>query len=109
MKNNIIVLIILVISACSSIPKIEKTESLDTLIQKPQFNYKIRSLPQTIRVYFNGQDSEFNLPLEAQGFIANSYFYNSKISYKPKISFSNLAALDCSNPLIHHSHLVFYL
>ena len=108
MKNNIIVLIILVISACSSIPKIEKTESLDTLIQKPQFNYKIRSLPQTIRVYFNGQDSEFNLPLEAQGFIANSYFYNSKISYKPKISFSNLGALDCSNPLIQEDLIVIF-
>ena len=87
--NSFLIVLFLLISACSSIPKIEKTESLDTLIQKPQFNYKIRSLPQTIRVYFNGQESEFNLPLEAQGFIANSYFYNSKISYKPKMSFSN--------------------
>ncbi len=108
MKNNIAFLIILFISACSSIPKIEEIESIDTLIQKPEFNYKIRSLPQTKKIYFTKRDSELNLPPEIQGFLANSYFYNSKISYKPKISFSFLQNDKCNNEVIKEDLIIVF-
>ena len=102
MKNKILILIILFISACSSVPKIEKSESINTLIQKPEFNYKIKSLPKSIKIYFNQIDDESQLPPEVQGFLANSFAYSNKISYKPKISFSNFKTEECINlSLIH--------
>ena len=70
MKNKIIIVIILFISACSSVPKIEKSESINTLIQKPEFNYKIKSLPKSVKIYFDLRDDKSNLPPEVQGFIA---------------------------------------
>tara|TARA_B100000530_G_scaffold156684_1_gene98418 strand:+ start:1545 stop:2675 length:1131 start_codon:yes stop_codon:yes gene_type:complete len=106
MKNNIIFVIILFISACSSLPKVEKSQSLNTLIQKPDFNYKIKSLPKSIKVYFSQTDEKSNLPLEVQGFIANAYTYKNKISYKPKISFSNFKAEECGNAGINEDLII---
>ena len=104
MKNKIIILIILFISACSSVPKIERGDSVNTLIQKPEFNYKIKSLPKSIKIYFNQRDDEPELPQEVQGFIANSFTYINKISYKPKISFSNFKTEGCINA-VSYTHL----
>ena len=106
MKNKIIILIILFISACSSVPKIERTESINTLIQKPEFNYKIKSLPKSIKIYFNQRDDESELPQEVQGFIANSFTYSNKISYKPKISFSNFKTEECINDVIKEDLII---
>ena len=106
MKNKIIILIILFISACSSVPKIERTESINTLIQKPEFNYKIKSLPKSIKIYFDQRDDESELPQEVQGFIANSFTYSSKISYKPKISFSNFKTEECINDVIKEDLII---
>ena len=106
MKNKIIILIILFISACSSVPKIEKTESINTLIQKPEFNYKIKSLPKSIKIYFNQIDDESQLPPEVQGFLANSFAYSNKISYKPKISFSNFKTEECINDVIKEDLII---
>tara|TARA_Y100000766_G_scaffold239870_1_gene217070 strand:- start:2424 stop:3554 length:1131 start_codon:yes stop_codon:yes gene_type:complete len=106
MKNKIIILIILLISACSSVPKIEKSESIDTLIQKPEFNYKIKSLPKSIKIYFDPRDEESNLPPEVQGFIANSFAYSNKISYRPKISFSNFKTGECINGVIREDLII---
>ena len=106
MKNKIIILIILFISACSSVPKIERTESINTLIQKPEFNYKIKSLPKSIKIYFNQIDDEPQLPPEVQGFLANSFAYSNKISYKPKISFSNFKTEECINDLIKEDLII---
>ena len=106
MKNKIVILIILFISACSSVPKIEKSESTNTLIQKPEFNYKIKSLPKSIKIYFDQRDDESELPLEVQGFIANSFTYSSKISYKPKISFSNFKSEECINDVIKEDLII---
>jgi len=106
MKNKIIILIILFISACSSVPKIEKSESTNTLIQKPEFNYKIKSLPKSIKIYFDLRDDESNLPPEVQGFIANSFTYNNKISYQPKISFSNFKTEECTNGVIKEDLII---
>ena len=106
MKNNIIFVIILLISACSSLPKVEKSQSLDTLIQKPEFNYKIKSLPKSIKIYFDQRDDESELPQEVQGFIANSFTYSNKISYKPKISFSNFKTEECINDVIKEDLII---
>ena len=106
MKNKIIIVIILFISACSSVPKIEKSESINTLIQKPEFNYKIKSLPKSIKIYFDQRDDESNLPPEVQGFIANSFAYSNKISYKPKISFSNFKTEECINDVIKEDLII---
>ena len=106
MKNKIIILIILLISACSSVPKIERTESINTLIQKPEFNYKIKSLPKSIKIYFNQRYDESELPQEVQGFIANSFTYSNKISYKPKISFSNFKTEECINGVIKEDLII---
>ena len=95
MKNIYIILIILLVSACSSIPKSNESESSNTLIQKPKFNYKIKSLPQIINIYFFRNDQNILVPQEIQGFIANSFFYNSKISYVPKILLSPVTFTQC--------------
>tara|TARA_Y100000591_G_C21840383_1_gene705204 strand:+ start:1370 stop:2500 length:1131 start_codon:yes stop_codon:yes gene_type:complete len=106
MKNKIIFVIILFISACSSLPKVERSQSLDTLIQKPDFNYKIKSLPKSIKIFFSQKDKGSNLPLEVQGFIANAYIYKNKISYKPKISFTNFEAAECINTEINEDLII---
>ena len=106
MKNKIIILIILFISACSSVPKIEKSESNNTLIQKPEFNFKIKSLPNSIKIYFIQIDDESQLPPEVQGFLANSFAYSNKISYKPKISFSNFKTEECMNDVIKEDLII---
>ena len=95
MKNISLILIILFVSACSSIPKGNEGESSNTLIQKPQFNYKIKSLPQTVNIFFFQNSENILLPQEIQGFIANSFFYNSKISYVPKIVLSPITYTQC--------------
>tara|TARA_A100001015_G_scaffold185710_1_gene206637 strand:+ start:101 stop:1231 length:1131 start_codon:yes stop_codon:yes gene_type:complete len=95
MKNISLILIILLVSACSSIPKNNEGESSNTLIQKPQFNYKIKSLPQTINIFFFQNDENISLPQEIQGFISNSFFYNSRISYIPKIVLSPITHTQC--------------
>ncbi len=95
MKNISLILIILLVSACSSIPKGDEGKSSNTLIQKPQFNYKIKSLPQTINLIFFQNNENIILPQEIQGFIANSFFYNSRISYIPKIVLSPITYTQC--------------
>ena len=95
MKNIYIILIILLISACSSIPKNNESESSNTLIQKPEFNYKIKSLPQIINIFFFQNDEKVLMPEEIHGFIANSFFYNSRISYIPKILLSPITFTQC--------------
>ena len=96
MKNISLILIILLVSACSSIPKSNESKSSNTLIQKPQFNYKIKSLPQTINIIFFQNNENILLPQEIQGFIANSFFYNSRISYIPKIVLSPITYTQCN-------------
>ena len=85
MKNISLILIILLVSACSSIPKSNESGSSNTLIQKPKFNYKIKSLPQTINVFFFLKDENIVVPKEIQGFIANSFFYKLVKKFFPKI------------------------
>ncbi|MFL2707164.1 MAG: penicillin-binding protein activator [Gammaproteobacteria bacterium] len=96
MKNKFLFTVILFIGACSSIPTGDENKSINTLIQKPEFNYKISSLPKSINLYFFKNKETATLPLEIQGFIENSYFYNTKISYRPKIFLSPIKAGECN-------------
>ena len=68
---------------------------MDTLIQKPTFNYKINSLPTSIAVYFHQDNETTNLPDEVRGFLANSFFYNSNVGFTPKISLYPLKEEEC--------------
>ena len=67
MKNIYIILIILLVSACSSIPKNNESKSSNTLIQKPEFNYKIKSLPQIINIFYFQKDENILLAARDSG------------------------------------------
>ena len=96
MKNKFLLPIVLFIGACSSIPTNDQDKSLNTLIQKPEFNYKISSLPKSINLYFFKNKETSALPLAIQGFVENFYFYNTKISYRPEIFLSPIKAGECN-------------
>jgi len=96
MKNKFLFTVILFIGACSSTPTGDQAKSVNTLIQKPEFNYKISSLPQSINLYFFKNKETATLPLEIQGFIENAYFYNTKISYTPRIFLSPIKEGECN-------------
>ena len=85
MRNIILLQLIILIGACSSIPKNDQNNTINTLIEKPDFNYKIRSLPSELNLFYFQDGNNETLPSEVEGFLANAYFYNEKISYKPKI------------------------
>jgi len=93
--KKILILFITLLSACTSIPKYDENKTLDTLIQKPAFNYKINSLPKSIAVYFHQDNEITNLPDEVRGFLANSFFYNSNITFTPKISLYPVKENEC--------------
>ena len=95
MKNKILLLMIMIVSACTSLPKTEQKQTLNTLIQKPELNYKINSLPKKINIYFYQEEQTSNLPDEVMGFLVNSYAYNSKLFYKPKISIRSVSKDNC--------------
>ena len=97
MKNKILILIIFLISGCSSIPKSDQEESIDTLFKKPEINYKTNSLPKVIKLYYLENNDNYRLPDEVKGFFENLYFYNSKINYQPKIILSPLNSKICES------------
>ncbi len=97
MKNKILILLIFLISGCSSIPKSDQKESIDTLFKKPEINYKTNSLPKVIKLYYLENNDNYRLPDEIKGFFENLYFYNSKINYQPKIILSPLNSKICES------------
>ena len=85
--------------ACSSIQKNDQSNTITTLIEKPDFNYKIRSLPSEFNLFYFHDGNNETLPLEVEGFLANAYFYNEKINYKPKIKIIQVNNTQCNqNP-----------
>ena len=100
---------ITLLSACTSIPKYDENKTLDTLIQKPAFNYKINSLPKSIAVYFHQDNETTNLPDEVRGFLANSFFYNSNIAFTPKISLYPLKEKECNESKEQDLTIIFNL
>ena len=97
MKNKILILLIFVISGCSSIPRITQNDSIDSLIQKPDFNYKTNSLPKVINIFYFNKREGYKLPDEVQGFLENYFFYKLKIQYQPKITLISLNSESCND------------
>ena len=97
MKNKILILLIFVTSGCSSIPRLTQNDSIDTLIQKPDLNYKTNSLPKVINIFYSNEREGYKLPDEVQGFLENYYFYKSKIQYQPKLTLISLDSKSCNN------------
>ena len=99
MRNIILLQLILLMGACSSIQKNDQSNTITTLIEKPDFNYKIRSLPSEFNLFYFQDGNSETLPLEVEGFLANAYFYNEKINYKPKIKIIQVNNTQCNqNP-----------
>lgn len=100
MRNIILLQLIILIGACSSIPKNDQNNTINTLIEKPDFNYKIRSLPSELNLFYFQEGNNETLPSEVEGFLANAYFYNEKISYKPKVRIIKVKDTKCTqNPM----------
>ena len=97
MKNKILILLIFVTSGCSSIPRLTQNDSIDTLIQKPDLNYKTNSLPKVINIFYSSEREGYKLPDEVQGFLENYFFYKSKIQYQPKITLISLNSESCND------------
>ena len=97
MKNKILILLIFVTSGCSSIPRLTQNDSIDTLIQKPDLNYKTNSLPKVINIFYSNEREGYKLPDEVQGFLENYYFYKLKIQYQPKLTLISLDSKSCNN------------
>ena len=98
MKKEILLSIILIIlGSCASIPKDDLDNSLDTLIEKPNFNYQIKLLPDQFNIYYFEKNKEETIPSEIQGFLANLYFYRNKIQYSPKIKIIPINSSSCVN------------
>ena len=99
MKNLLIGIAILILFSCSSSPKI-KTEKgpEERLIEKPQINYKLNSLPKGINViYFSDLAIKEPFPDEVKGLLTNYYSFSKNREYFPDINFIDLNEEDsCS-------------
>ena len=96
MKKAILLSIILIIlGSCTSIPKNDFDNTIDTLIEKPNFNYQIKSLPKQFNIYYFGNNKADTIPSEVQGFLTNIYFYRNKIQYSPKIKVTQIQNGQC--------------
>ena len=99
MKNLLIGIAILILFSCSSSPKI-KTEKgpEERLIEKPQINYKLNSLPKGINViYFSDLAIKEPFPDEVKGLLTNYYSFSKNRGYFPDINFIDLNEEDaCS-------------
>ncbi len=111
MKNLILGVILLFLFSCSSNPKntIEiKPEKL--LIEKPQINYKLNSLPKDINViFFSNPKTQEPFPEEIRGLLTNYYSFSKNNKYFPKIKFINLNTVkSCSMTLNRDAYNVLF-
>tara|TARA_Y100000746_G_scaffold134714_1_gene115337 strand:+ start:448 stop:1602 length:1155 start_codon:yes stop_codon:yes gene_type:complete len=92
MKNLLIGIIVIFLFSCSSNPKnTTENDQEELLIEKPQIDYKLNSLPRDINVvYFSDSKIQTSLPEEVEGFLNNYYSFSKKNSYFPNIKFINL-------------------
>ena len=113
MKNLIIGITLLILFSCSSNPKIITEVSLEEqLIEKPQINYKLNSLPKDINViYFSDSKKIESFPDEVKGLLTNYYYFSKKNNYFPNINFINLKKIDSCNVNINREafHFIFLL
>ena len=62
MRYIILLQLILLMGACSSIQKNDQSNTITTLIEKPDFNYKIRSLPSEFNLFYFQDGNSETLP-----------------------------------------------
>jgi len=112
MKNLIVGVILLILFSCSSNPKNTNERSLEVLlIEKPQINYKLNSLPKDINViYFSNPRFKKPFPDEVKGLLTNYYSFSEKNKYLPRINFINLNEVNsCSLTLNQGTYNFIFL
>ena len=113
MKYIFIGVISLILFSCSSIPKNSIDRNLgELLIEKPQINYKLNSLPKDINViYFSNSKIQTAFPEEVKGLLMNYYSFSKKNKYFPNIKFINLNVVSsCSFVLNSDAYnFIFFL
>ena len=77
MKSLFIGIILLFLFSCSSNPKTTlETIQGKLLIEKPQINYKLNSLPRDINIiYYSDSKIQNPFPEEVKGFLTNYYSF----------------------------------
>ena len=112
MKNLIIGIILLFLFSCSSNPKstIERNQE-ELLIEKPQIDYKLNSLPKDINVvYFSDSRTDKPFPEEVKGLLTNYYSFSKENGYFPNIRFINLNTVSsCSMALNRGAYNFIFL
>ena len=112
MKNLLIGITLLILFSCSSNPKNTYGTSFEeSLILKPQINYKLNSLPKDINVlYFTNPGNKNELTEEVKGLLTNYYSFSKKYSYFPRIKLFRLDQLNtCSYILNRNTFNVVFL
>ena len=112
MKVLFNVIILLILFSCSSNPKNVTLSNFEELIiEKPQINYKLNSLPRDINViYFSNSKSAKPFPDEVKGLLTNFYSFSDKYKYFPNIRFINLnKANSCSLVLDRSAYNFIFL
>ena len=112
MKVLLIGIIVIFLFSCSSNPKntIERNQE-KLLIEKPQIDYKLNSLPKDINViYFFDSKIQTTFPEEVKGLLTNYYSFSKKNRYFPNIRFINLNRISsCSINLQRDSYNFLFL
>ena len=112
MKVLLIGIIVIFLFSCSSNPKntIERKQE-EQLIEKPQIDYKLNSLPKDINViYFFDSKIQTTFPEEVKGLLTNYYSFSKKNRYFPNIRFINLNRISsCSINLQRDSYNFLFL
>ena len=112
MKVLFNVIILLILFSCSSNPKnVTLSNFEERIIEKPQINYKLNSLPRDINViYFSNSKSAKPFPDEVKGLLTNFYSFSDKYKYFPNIRFINLnKANSCSLVLDRSAYNFIFL
>ena len=113
MKNLILGIILLFLFSCSSNPKNTIERNLEELlIEKPQVNYKLNSLPKDINViFFSNPKTQKLFPEEVKGLLTNFYSFSKKNKYFPKIKFINLNTVNSCSMIFNRDtyNFLFFL
>ena len=112
MKVLFNVIILLILLSCSSNPKNVTLSNFEELIiEKPQINYKLNSLPRDINViYFSNSKSTKPFPDEVKGLLTNFYSFSDRYKYFPNFRFINLnKANSCSLVLDRSAYNFIFL
>ena len=113
MKNLILGVILLFLFSCSSNPEITIERNPEKLlIEKPQINYKLNSLPKDINViFFSNSKIQRPFPEEVKGLLTNYYSFSQKYKYFPNIKFINLSTVSSCSMVLNRDayNFLFFL